>query len=91
LTINNFYWSDVMAQASNPRTQEAEADGLQVGSQPGLHSETLSDTKQRGCIFRGRAPASKHEALSSNPSATKKQTNKKNLLYCILWLEKRAI
>jgi hypothetical protein len=31
----------VVVHAFNPSTQEAEAGGLQVQGQPGLHSETL--------------------------------------------------
>jgi hypothetical protein len=38
---------DVMAHSCNPSTQEAEARGSQVGDQPGLHSETLSQKKKK--------------------------------------------
>lgn len=34
-----------MAQACNPSTQEAEAEGLPVQSHPGLHSKTLAKKK----------------------------------------------
>lgn len=37
-----------MAQACNPSTQEAEAEGLPVQSHPGLHSKTLEKKKLKG-------------------------------------------
>jgi hypothetical protein len=42
---------DVEVHTSNPSTQEVEAGRWQVGGQPGLHSETLSQKNKQtaGC------------------------------------------
>jgi hypothetical protein len=37
----------MVTQACNLSNQEAEAGGSQVGGQPGLHSETLSQKKNQ--------------------------------------------
>lgn len=41
----------MVAQTCNPSTQKAEARGLPVQSQPGLHSKTLAKNKFKGCVY----------------------------------------